>query len=168
VPILLRGIDGIRAYAGFHLGKSGWVEIEQPMIDAFAAATDDRDVLSVDPNEAARGPYGTTIAQSSLVLAMIPPMLHDIFLLEDVGTSRQCGIDRLQFLAPVPVNSCIRLDATLKCARAELAGLRITLECTVECDRTDVPVLHADIAYQLGPFARIGLRQLPTTWDLPR
>jgi acyl dehydratase len=160
VPILLRGIDGIRAYAGFHLGKSGWVEIEQPMIDAFAAATDDRDVLSVDPDEAARGPYGTTIAQGGLVLGMISPMLHDIFLLEDVGLSRQCGIDRLRFLTPVPVNSCIRLDATLKCVRAERAGLRLTLECTVECDRTELPVLHAEIAYQVWPSACMGLSRM--------
>ncbi|SAK80268.1 MaoC/PaaZ C-terminal domain-containing protein [Caballeronia ptereochthonis] len=157
MPILLRGIDGIRAYAGFHLGKSGWVEIGQPTIDAFAAATDDRDALSVDPDEAARGPYGTTIAQNSLILAMVPPMLHDVFLLEDVGLSRQCGIDRLRFLAPVPVNSCIRLDATLKWARAEIAGLRFTLECTIECDCTDLPALQADISYQVWPLACSGV-----------
>jgi acyl dehydratase len=153
VPILLRGIDGIRAYAGFHLGKSGWVEVGQAMLDAFAATTDDRDPLSVDPDEAARGPYGVTIAQNSLVLAMVPAMLEDIFLLEEVGLSRQCGMDRLRFLAPVPVNSCIRLDATLKCARAESARLRFTLECTIECDCTDVPVLQADITYQVWPLA---------------
>jgi acyl dehydratase len=154
VPILLRGIDGIRAYAGFHLGKSGWLEIGQPMIDAFAHATDDRDPLSVDADHAARGPYGATIAQNALILAMVSPLLHDIFLLEDIGLSRQCGIDRLRFLAPVPVNASIRLDATLKCARTELAALRFTLECAIECDATDQPVMQADIAYRAWPNHR--------------
>jgi len=60
--------------------------------------------------------------------------------------------------APVAVNACIRLDALLKCARSEVAGLRFTLECVVECDSTDLPVLRAEIAYQAWPLAcsRIG------------
>ncbi|WP_322057043.1 MaoC/PaaZ C-terminal domain-containing protein [Paraburkholderia sp. J63] len=158
MPILLKGIEGIRAYAGFHLGKSGWVEIGQPTIDAYAAVSDDRDPLSVDPEEAARGPYGAPVAQNCLILAMVPPMLNDIFLLEDIGLARQCGIDRLRFPAPVPVNSCIRLDARLKCARTELASLRFVLECTVECDSTTAPVLEAEIAYRVWQPARAGKR----------
>jgi acyl dehydratase len=157
VPVLLRGIDGIRAYAGFHLGKSGWVEIGQPMIDAFAMATDDRDALSVDTDEAARGPYGVTIAQNALILAMLSPMLHDIFLLEDVGLTRQCGIDRLRFFAAVPVNASIRLDAALKCARTEASALRFTLECAVECDRAEVPVLQAEVSYRVWPLSCAGM-----------
>jgi acyl dehydratase len=152
VPVLLRGIDGIRAYAGFHLGKSAWIEIGQPMIDAFATATDDHDALSVDADEAARGPYGVPVAQSTLILAMISTMLHDIFLLEEVGLVRQCGIDRLKFLAPVPVDTSIRLVATLKCARREAGALKFTLECLVEGDCTDLPVLKADVSYLAWPL----------------
>lgn len=158
MPILLKGIEGIRSYAGFPLGKSGWVEIGQPMIDAFAAVTDDRDPLSVDHEEAARGPYGAPVAQNCLILAMVSPMLHDIFLLEDIGLVRQCGIESLRFPAPVPVNACIRLDARLKCARTELASLRFVLECTIECDSTTAPVLEADIAYQVWQPACAGKR----------
>ncbi|WP_051481591.1 MaoC/PaaZ C-terminal domain-containing protein [Paraburkholderia nodosa] len=156
MPILLKGIEGIRSYSGFHLGKSGWIEIGQPMIDAFAAATDDRDPLSVDPEEAARGPYGVPVAQNYLILAMVSPMLHDIFLFEDIGLARQWGIERLRFPAPVPVSSCIRLDARLKSARTELTGLRFVLGCTVECDSTTEPALEADIVYQVWPLACAG------------
>lgn len=157
MPVLLRGIDGIRAYAGFHLGKSAWVEIGQPTIDAFATATDDHDALSVDADEAARGPYGVPVAQNALILAMISPMLHDIFLLEDVGLARQCGIDRLKFFAPVPVDAAIRLDATLKCARREAGALKFTLECAVESDCTDRPVLEAEVSYLAWPLACVGV-----------
>lgn len=151
MPILLRGVEGIKAYAGFNLGKSSWIEINKDMINGFASATDDRDWLSIDEEKAALGPFGGAIAQSYLVLSLIVPLLSDIYLLEDIGLGMQCGINQLRFVAPVPVNSSIRLDATLKSVEAVGEGAQLVLGCVIECDASKQPVLEAEIVYRCWP-----------------
>ncbi len=158
MPILLRGIEGIKAYAGFNLGKSSWVEINKDMINGFASATDDWDWISVDEEKAAQGPFGGTIAQSYLVLSLMIPLLSDIYLLEDIGLGLQCGINRLRFLAPVPVNSSIRLDATLKSVDAVGEGAQLVLVCVIECDATKEPALEAEIVYRFWPSSHSSIR----------
>lgn len=149
MPILLRGIQGIKAYAGRNLGKSAWMEIDQEMINAYASMTDDRDWISVDEARSRRGPFGGTVAPGYLVLSLAIPMLHDIYLLEDIGElGLHCGVDRLRFLAPVPVNSSIRLDATLKSVDTVEEGGKLVLECVMECDATREPVLEAELVYR--------------------
>ena len=151
MPILLRGIDGIKAYAGFNLGKSSWVEVTRDMIHAFASATDDRDWISVDEERAAQGPFGGAIAQSYLVLSLTIPLLSDIYLLEDIGLGLQGGINRLRFLAPVPVNSSIRLDVTLKSVEEVGEGIQAVLICVMECDASRQPAFEAEIVYRFWP-----------------
>ena len=153
MPILLRGIEGIKAYAGFHLGKSSWIEVNRDMITGFAAATDDWDWISVDEEKAAQGPFGGAVAQSYLILSLMVPLLSDIYLLEDIGLGLQCGINRLRFLAPVPVNSSIRLDATLKSVETVGDGAQLVLDCVIECDAAKQPALEAEIVYRFWPSA---------------
>jgi len=160
MPILLRGIEGIKAYAGFNLGKSSWVEVNKDMIDRFASATDDWDWISVDEERAAHGPFGGAIAQSYLVLSLVIPLLSDIYLLEDIGLGLQCGINRLRFLAPVPMNSSIRLDATLKSVEAVGEGAQLVLECVIECDAAKQPALEAEIVYRFWPSASSSIREV--------
>jgi acyl dehydratase len=46
---------------GDEYGPSSWLDVSQERIDAFAAATGDRQWIHVDPARAAAGPFGTTI-----------------------------------------------------------------------------------------------------------
>ena len=55
---------------GVELGPSSWIEVSQARIDAFAAATDDPQWIHVDPERAAAGPFGTTIAHGYLTLSL--------------------------------------------------------------------------------------------------
>ena len=50
----------------------------QERIDAFAAATDDPQWIHVDPERAADGPFGTTIAHGFLTLSLCVPMLYEV------------------------------------------------------------------------------------------
>lgn len=151
MPILLRGIEGIKAYSGFHLGKSSWVEVSQDMINAFASATDDWDWISVDEARARRGPFGKPVAQNTLILSLIVPLLHDVCVLEDVGVNIVHGIDRMRFLGPVPVDSSVRLDVTVKSVGKTDQGAHWVLACRMECDVSDTPVLEAELVYCIGP-----------------
>ncbi|WP_421793723.1 MaoC family dehydratase [Hydrocarboniphaga effusa] len=156
MPIMLKGLDGIRAHAGFQLGKSGWIEVTQEMINTFADATDDYDWLHVDEAKAKEGPFGGTIAHGYHTLSLVIPLLHDIYVLEDVGVGLHYGVDRLRFPAPVPVNSSVRLSARMKSAEPIGETIQMTLECTMECDSSDKPVLYAEIIFRYWPNMRPG------------
>ena len=149
MPILLRGIEGIQAYRGFNLGKSSWIEISQEMINGYACATDDWDWPSVDKERARRGPFGKTVAQSYLLMGMVMPMLNDICLFEGIEMGVHHGLNQLRFPAPAPVNSSVRLDATLKSTEPARDGLNLVFDCAMECDATDKLVLHVEFVYQV-------------------
>jgi acyl dehydratase len=144
-PLRLKGIAGIKSYAGRHLGTSDWITIDQKRIDAFAEATGDFDWI----HELAKGgPFGKTIAHGYLTLSMVFALLREIYVFEDIKMGLNYGIDKLRFPAPVPVNSRIRLDATLKEARDVADGVQMTVNCTIECDAVPKPVVVADLVFR--------------------
>jgi acyl dehydratase len=54
---------------GTELGPTDWLLVDQARIDQFAHATDDHQWIHVDPERAANGPYGSTIAHGLLTLS---------------------------------------------------------------------------------------------------
>ena len=63
----------MKAHIGQKVGTSEWVLVDQPMIDAFAAATGDHQWIHVDVERAKREmPGGTTIAHGYLTLSLLP------------------------------------------------------------------------------------------------
>lgn len=146
MPIMLRGFEGVRAYVGFDLGKSSWVEVSTEMLRAFASVTDDRDMIFLDD--------GGGAAHGYVLLCLMIPMLRDIYLLEDIGPARVCGFDRLRFFAQVPAGSSIRLAVRLKSFEATEEVARLTLEIEMECDATREPVLEGEVVYRLMRASR--------------
>ena len=63
-------LDDLAPAVGTHLGHSDWVEIDQSRIDQFAESTGDHQWIHVDPQRAAAGPFGSTIAHGYLTLSM--------------------------------------------------------------------------------------------------
>ncbi len=51
---------------------SDWVEVTQAMIDKFADATGDHQFIHVNPELAAKTPFGGTIAHGFLSLSLMP------------------------------------------------------------------------------------------------
>ena len=51
---------------------SGWVKVTQTMIDTFAEATGDHQFIHVNPELAAKTPFGGTIAHGFLSLSLMP------------------------------------------------------------------------------------------------
>ena len=50
------------------LGTSSWHSIDQDRINMFAEATGDHQWIHTDPEAAANGPFGTTVAHGYLTL----------------------------------------------------------------------------------------------------
>ena len=147
-PVVLKGIAGIKAHAGQHLGKSQWLTIDQTRINAFADATGDHDWIHVNPERAKTGPFGKTIAHGYLTLSMVFALIREVYVFEDIKMGLNYGIEKLRFPSPVPVDSRIRLDLTLKEARDVPDGVQITVGCTIECDASSKPAVVADLVFR--------------------
>jgi acyl dehydratase len=125
-------IDEFAAAAGEELGVSGWRSVEQSRIDLFADATEDHQWIHVDPDRAADGPFGRTIAHGFLTLSLLPAFLHDIYEVNNVKMAVNYGLDKVRFISPVPEGSRVRgrsvLDATTRLDGAVQGVVTTTME----------------------------------------
>ena len=101
------GLSDFRDLVGRELGPTSWLDVTQERIDAFAAATDDPQWIHVDPERAAAGPFGTTIAHGFLTLSLCVPMLYEV-LPPGGAFAVNYGTNRVRFPAPVPSGRCVR------------------------------------------------------------
>ena len=136
----------LAAAVGAELGVSGWFEIGQDRIDAFAEATGDRQWIHVDVERARReSPYRGTVAHGYLTLSMLPAFIYDVIRLDGVRQSVNYGSNRVRFPAPVPAGSRLRGRIRLLAAeRLEGGGLRTTLQTTVEIEGSERPACVAE------------------------
>lgn len=131
---------------GQTLGRSRWITLDQPRIDAFAEVTEDRQFIHIDPDAAALGPFGTTVAHGFLSLSMLSTLAYDVMpALGPYEMSVNYGFDRLRFLAPVPSGARLRAHFTLTdVAEKAPDRLLLTLATSVEIEGADTPALIAD------------------------
>ncbi|PSL51871.1 acyl dehydratase [Saccharothrix carnea] len=137
------------ALAGQDLGHTGWRGITQDRVDTFADAADDHQWIHVDPERAAAGPFGTTIAHGYLTLALIIPMFSELLAVEGVRMSVNYGLEKVRFPSPVRVGDKIRLAGRVVSAD-EVAdgGVALVLDFTVEVDGSDKPACVARAVYR--------------------
>ncbi|HET7743177.1 MAG TPA: MaoC family dehydratase [Gaiellaceae bacterium] len=143
-------MSSFRELEGVELGPTSWIEVTQQRIDAFADATDDHQWIHVDPERAAAGPFGTTIAHGYLTLSLLVRMLGDV-LPRSGGMTINYGVDRVRF--PVPVPSGRRIRGRFRVASVDDAGEgeRAAIEATVECDGVEKPVCVAQVVLLTVP-----------------
>ena len=142
---VLRGIDEVRAVVGVELGASEWMVIDQGRIDAFAGATGDFEWIHVDPDRAAAGPFGSTIAHGFLTLTLSPGLREEIFSIETERPRLNYGLDRVRFPAPVPVNSRIRMHAVIAEVSDIASGVLTRTRYTFEIEGSERPACVADM-----------------------
>jgi acyl dehydratase len=139
-------VETLGAHVGRDLGVSSWVEVGQGRIDAFAGCTGDRQWIHVDPERAAAGPFGTTIAHGLLTLSLLPAMNEEIGVVPaGVRHVLNYGSDRVRFLSPVRSGSRVRARTALAAAEERGPGRTlVTLHSTVEVEGEERPALVAD------------------------
>jgi acyl dehydratase len=130
----------LATFVGREFARSDAVLVDQSRIDAFAAATDDRQWIHVDPTRAASGPFGTTIAHGFLTMSLLPPLMHSAFAIDDVRMGLNYGVNRVRFPSPVPVGS--RLEAQFKLLAFESieGGAQLVIEATIAREDSSKPV----------------------------
>ena len=134
----------LQALVGQPLGTSDWITVDQPRIDAFADATLDPQWIHVDPERAAQGPFGTTIAHGFLTLSLLPAFFASAFDIGDVRMSVNYGLNRVRFTAPVPVGSRLRASFRLLAYEPLDGGAQLVTEVTVEREGTERPACVAE------------------------
>jgi acyl dehydratase len=140
----ITGMDELRRASGETLGTSGWHEVTQDAIDAFADVTGDHQWIHVDPERAKDTPFGGTIAHGYYTLALAPMLTEQVMRLEGFAFAVNYGLNRVRFPAPVPVNSKVRMTARLASLEDIPGGAQMTLELTFEREGGEKPVCVAE------------------------
>jgi acyl dehydratase len=144
---VISSIDDAIEAIGQELGVSDWTGIDQKRINAFADATGDHQWIHVDPNRArAESPYGAPIAHGFLTLSLIPGLSKANYRVENAKMGINYGLNRVRFLAPVPVGSRIRLRSELIDAnKVNDNTVDLVVRQTVELEGSEKPAAVAEI-----------------------
>ena len=140
-------ISQAESLVGQELGVGDWVVIDQKRINEFADVTGDHQWIHVDVERArAESPYGSPIAHGFLTLSLVPALSKDNFRLEGAKLAINYGLNKVRFLAPVPVDSRIRVRSQL----AEVAVVddhtaNLTVLHTIEIDGVSKPAAVAEM-----------------------
>jgi acyl dehydratase len=142
----IASIDEIKSRVGQEVGVSDWILVDQARIDAFAEDTEDRQFIHVDPEGAARTPFGGIIAHGFLTLSLLSRMAADAMLRpENIKMGVNYGFEKVRFLAPVRAGKKVRGRFVLASFEEKRPGqYQFTHQVTVEIEGEDKPALIAD------------------------
>ena len=139
------GVDEVVNAVGTPLGETEWLEITQEQVNQFAEATGDHQWIHVDVERAKAGPFGGPIAHGFLTLSLLPKFFEVAIDVVESRMGVNYGLNRVRFMAPVPVGS--RLRGRMKLLAAEPIagdGMQMTWEMTVEREGSAKPVCVAE------------------------
>ena len=136
---------------GQHLGYSDWLQIDQQRIDLFADATGDHQWIHVDPEKAASGPFGSTIAHGYLTLSLANLFLPQIMEVQNTSMGVNYGCEKVRFPAAVPVGSRIRGAGEVVSAEEVKGGVQVVVRMTIEIEGSDRPACVIDTISRFFP-----------------
>ena len=136
----------IQARIGTEIGVSGWIPIDQQAIDTFADVTGDHQFIHVDPEAAAKTPFGGTVAHGFLTLSLLSQMAAGVMLIPPtIRMAVNYGFEKIRFIAPVRSGKSVRGRFTLVSAEEKRPGQwQFLHHVTVEIEGEDKPALTAD------------------------
>ncbi|HUY23157.1 MAG TPA: MaoC family dehydratase [Acidimicrobiales bacterium] len=142
-------LDELEGLVSSPLPESGWRAVTQQAVNAFAEATGDRQWIHVDPERAAAGPFGATIAHGYLTLSIIPSILHEVVRVEGFQFGVNYGCNKVRFPSPVKVGSKLRLGAAIGSVEDVGAdAVQVVLDVTIETEGSDKPSCVAQVVYR--------------------
>ncbi|WP_428818517.1 MaoC family dehydratase [Microbulbifer sp. MCCC 1A16149] len=131
---------------GMETDATEWFQVDQDRINKFADCTLDHQFIHVDPEAAAKSPFGTTIAHGFLSLSLLSYFAEQLNVaLEGVKMGVNYGLDKVRFINPVKVNQRVRARAkVLDIIEKKPGQFQIKMEVTVEIEGEDKPALIAE------------------------
>ncbi|MCV7200495.1 MaoC family dehydratase [Mycolicibacterium peregrinum] len=141
---IFNGLDEFVAAAGSELGPTDWMEITQERVNLFADATDDHQWIHVDPEKAAGGPFGGTIAHGLLTLSLLPHFTHQLYRVDNVKLAVNYGYNKVRFITPVRVGANVRARAAISDVAQLDGAVQATMTVTVEIEGSEKPAAVAE------------------------
>ncbi|MGV9801452.1 MaoC family dehydratase [Mycobacterium sp. NPDC003449] len=138
------GLDELAAAVGSELGPTDWMEVTQDRVNLFADATDDHQWIHIDPERAAGGPFGGTIAHGLLTLSLLPHFTHQLYRVDDIAMAINYGYNKVRFITPVPVGGKVRARAQIADVTKLDGAAQATMTVTVEIEGSDKPAAVAE------------------------
>lgn len=145
---IYKSIEDLLNLSGEYLGASEWLEVDQNVINNFADSTFDHQWIHVDTERAKTdSPYHTTIAHGYLTLSLIPHFLDQIIEVDNLKRLVNYSVEKMVFHSAVPVNSKLRMKATLKSAKDLGDICKASILCSFEVEGKEDPVLEGTIVF---------------------
>lgn len=141
---VFNGLDEFVAAQGSELGPTEWMEITQERVNLFADATDDHQWIHVDPEKAASGPFGGTIAHGLLTLSLLPHFTHQLYRVDNVKLAVNYGYNKVRFITPVRVGAKVRARAAITDVAQLDGAVQATMTVTVEIEGSEKPAAVAE------------------------
>jgi acyl dehydratase len=133
------GLDEFVAAEGMQLGPTDWLEIGQDRVNLFAAATDDHQWIHVDPERAASGPFGGTIAHGLLTLSLVPRFVRELYRVDNIAMAVNYGYNKVRFITPVRVGARLRARAEIANVTKLDGAVQATSAVTIEVEGSEKP-----------------------------
>ncbi|MGA8034635.1 MAG: MaoC family dehydratase [Candidatus Acidiferrales bacterium] len=134
-PCVIVSLESLMKLAGTEFGVSEWLVVTQDRIDAFAATTEDRQWIHIDPERSQReSPYRTTIAHGFLTLSLISHFMKQAVEVRGIRMAINYGLNRVRFPRPVLCGARIRGRFTLQAATEISGTVEATYVVTVESE----------------------------------
>lgn len=137
-------VDALKHEVGKELGASGWVTVDQAMIDRFAEATGDFQWIHVDVARATASPFGGTIAHGFLTLSLLARLSQEAYRVENLAARLNYGCNKVRFTTPIPSGKRIRARFKVQSVEDVKQGVRLTTEATVELEDSAKPACVAE------------------------
>ncbi|MDR5734327.1 MaoC family dehydratase [Caballeronia sp. LZ025] len=145
-------IVDLQPLAGESIGTSEWLLVDQQRVNQFAEATGDHQWIHVDVERAKEGPFGGTIAHGFLTLSLLPAFMASAFRISETRSGINYGLDKVRFIAPVPVGTRLRAHFKLmEWTAVDRGGAQLKIEMTVECEGQNKPACVAETIVRLFP-----------------
>ncbi|MDT7831746.1 MaoC family dehydratase [Flavobacteriaceae bacterium S356] len=140
-----KNLTEFKTMIGKELPHSNWLTVTQEMINDFANATLDKQWVHVDEVRAAKeSPFKSTIAHGFMSLALLSKMLEDLITIDSVKMGLNYGLNYVRFPHPVPVNSRLQIQSSIKNVEDQQQGVKITFQCTVVIEGVEKPACVAE------------------------
>lgn len=141
---IIESPSDLLAIVGNTLGPSAPLTITQERINQFADATGDHQWIHVDPERAATGPFGKTIAHGYLTLSLANCFLPELLEVRNTSMGVNYGAERIRFPAPVTVGSEITASGEVISVEENKGGFKTTIRMTITATGADRPACVVD------------------------
>jgi acyl dehydratase len=136
---------------GQSLGTSAQVTVDQQTINEFANLTRDEQWIHTDPERAAAGPFGATVAHGYLLLSLLPHFLESIVEVREPSMAVNYGLNKVRFPSPARAGSQLRASATLTSVEEVGSAVQVVLEVVITSDASDRPCCVAETVSRVYP-----------------